>query len=86
MMYAKQTPENFASKKDQVISEYLENEKAFGWKFKTTTQKFGDVEKFYITSGDMNTIITYDQTTKYMKVAYLLNGDIKILNTLKEGL
>ena len=86
MMYPKQTPEMFQEKKAQVTEEYKKYQENFKWNFKSTTQVFGDIEKFYITSGDMSCIITYDYTTKYMRVVNLIRADLKILNSLNEGL
>lgn len=86
MMYSKQTTENFQEKKTQVTEQFKKYQQNFGWNFKSVSQTFGDIEKFFITSGDMATIITYDTTSKYMRVTNLTSGDMKILTTLKEGL
>lgn len=86
MMYPKQTPEMFQEKIQEVTTQFKKYEELFKWKFKTATQTLGDIEKFFITSGDMTCIITYDTTSKYMRVVNLTSGDMKILNSLKEGL
>lgn len=85
-MYAKQTPENFQEMIEKVTADYKKYEQSFGWKFKSASHSFGDVEKFFITSGDMSCIITYDTTSKYMRVTNLTSSDTKILASLTEGL
>jgi hypothetical protein len=86
MLYTKQSIEDFTEKKMEVVEQFKKYDELFGWKFKTASQMLDDIEKFFITSGDMSCIITYDRTTKCMRVVNLTSGDLRILNSLKEGL